>query len=75
VVGLAEIEFPFTKLKRKEADLLVSRAYGSGRHDLEYEEKGIDHPFNFMQLLAQKKMDVKSLVSHIFPIKEVRYGG
>ena len=49
MVGLAEIEFSFTQWKRNEAELLVSRAYGPGRHDPEYEEKGIDYPFNFMR--------------------------
>ncbi|MAG37012.1 MAG: hypothetical protein CL878_12320 [Dehalococcoidia bacterium] len=82
VVGLAELDFPFVQWQRKEAELLVSRAYGPGRHDPSYEEKGIDYPSNyvrwtlnrnmqeFLQLLAEKKVDVKSLISHTFPIGE-----
>jgi threonine dehydrogenase-like Zn-dependent dehydrogenase len=82
MVGLAEIEFPFNQWQRKEAELLVSRAYGPGRHDPEYEDMGIDYPFRFvrwtlnrnmqefMHLVSQKRMDVKSLISHTFPIEE-----
>ena len=82
VVGLAELEFPFGQWQAKEAELLVSRAYGPGRHDPDYEEKGIDYPSNFvrwtlnrnmqqiLRLLAQKRLDVKSLISHTFPIEE-----
>ena len=82
VVGLAELEFPFVQWQSKEAELLVSRAYGPGRHDPDYEQKGIDYPSNyvrwtinrnmqeFLQLLAEKRVDVKSLVSHTFPIEE-----
>ena len=82
VVGLAELEIPFVPWQRKECEFLVSRAYGPGRHDPEYEQKGIDYPYNFvrwtlnrnmeefLQLVAQRRMDVASLISHTFPIEE-----
>lgn len=84
VVGLAELDFPFVQWQRKEAELLISRAYGPGRHDPSYEEEGIDYPSNyvrwtlnrnmeeFLQLLAEKRVDVKSLISHIFPIEDAK---
>ncbi len=82
VVGLAELEFPFLQWHRTEAELMISRAYGPGRHDPEYEEKGIDYPYNFvrwtlnrnmqefLKLVAQKKLDVHSLISHTFAVEE-----
>ena len=82
VVGLTELEFKFLEWHRTEAELLISRAYGPGRHDPEYEEKGIDYPFNFVRwtlnrnmqeflpLVAQKKLDIKSLISHTFPVDD-----
>ena len=48
----------------------------------EYEEKGIDYPYNFvrwtlnrnmqefLKLVAQKKLDVRSLISHTFAVEE-----
>ena len=82
VVGLAELEIPFLPWQRKEAEFLVSRAYGPGRHDPLYEEEGVDYPYNFVRwtlnrnmeefllLVAQKKLDVKSLISHTFPVAD-----
>ena len=82
VVGLAELEIPFLQWHRKEAEFLVSRAYGPGRHDPVYEEEGMDYPYNFVRwtlnrnmeefllLVAQKKLDVKSLISHTYPVAE-----
>jgi predicted dehydrogenase len=66
----------------KELDFRISRSYGPGRYDPEYEEKGHDYPIGyvrwtenrnmeaFVQLLAEKKVDVKPLITHRFPIEE-----
>jgi threonine dehydrogenase-like Zn-dependent dehydrogenase len=83
VVGLAELDVPFYQWHRKEAELLISRAYGPGRHEPEYEEQGIDYPPHFvrwtlnrnmqefLRLLAEKKLDVRSLITHEFPLEEI----
>jgi predicted dehydrogenase len=64
----------------KELAFRVSRSYGPGRYDLEYEEQGRDYPAGyvrwteqrnmqaFVDLLSKKSIDVKPLISHIFPI-------
>jgi len=64
----------------KELDFRVSRSYGPGRYDSAYEQKGRDYPIGyvrwtetrnmeaFLQLLSDGKLDVKSLVTHRFPI-------
>jgi predicted dehydrogenase/threonine dehydrogenase-like Zn-dependent dehydrogenase len=65
----------------KELDFRVSRSYGPGRYDSAYEQKGCDYPIGyvrwtetrnmeaFLQLLAEGKLDVKSLITHRFPIE------
>jgi predicted dehydrogenase/threonine dehydrogenase-like Zn-dependent dehydrogenase len=68
----------------KELDFRISRSYGPGRYDAAYEQKGRDYPISyvrwtetrnmeaFLQLLSQGKLDVKSLVTHRFPIERAR---
>ena len=60
------------------------RAYGPGRHDADYEEKGIGYPSNYvrwtpqpnmqqiLRLVARGRLDVKSLISHTFRSKRRR---
>ena len=83
VVGLAELDVPFYQWHRKEAELLISRAYGPGRHEPGYEEEGVDYPPHFVRwtlnrnmqafllLIAQKLLDVKSLITHEFPFEGI----
>src|SRR5581483_8619541 len=68
----------------KELDFRVSRSYGPGRYDSEYEEKARDYPIGlvrwtetrnmeaFLQLLVERKLDLKPLISHSFPIEQAR---
>jgi predicted dehydrogenase/threonine dehydrogenase-like Zn-dependent dehydrogenase len=65
----------------KELDFRISRSYGPGRYDSAYEQKGRDYPIGyvrwtetrnmeaFLQLLLEGKLDVKSLITHRFPIQ------
>ncbi|HXM64705.1 MAG TPA: bi-domain-containing oxidoreductase [Terriglobales bacterium] len=68
----------------KELDFRVSRSYGPGRYDSAYELKGRDYPIGyvrwtetrnmgaFLQLLWEGKLDVKSLITHRFPIERAQ---
>jgi predicted dehydrogenase/threonine dehydrogenase-like Zn-dependent dehydrogenase len=68
----------------KELDFRISRSYGPGRYDSAFELKGRDYPIGyvrwtetrnmeaFVQLLAEGKLDVKSLITHRFPIERAR---
>jgi len=82
LLGGFPISVDRTELYMKEADLLISRSYGPGRYDSYYEYKGYDYPKEyvpwteqrnmelFLNLISEKKIDVKSLISEIFPIEK-----
>jgi len=84
IVGLFPITVSRPKLYYKEADLLISRSYGPGRYDPTYEYNGIDYPKEFvpwteqrnmelfLQLISQKKINVRSLISDIIPFKDAK---
>lgn len=67
----------------KELDFLISTSYGPGRYDERYEEGGVDYPLayvrwtetrnmaEYLRLLADGVIDVKSLVSAVYPIDNV----
>lgn len=66
----------------KEIDFYISTSYGPGRYDTNYEEQGIDYPISYVRwtenrnmveylnLISQQKINLKSLVSNIFNIEE-----
>ncbi len=79
-VGTVAMDIPRRSFYEKELDFRVSRSYGPGRYDAAYEQKGIDYPIGyvrwtetrnmeaFLKLLADRKLDVYSLITHRFPI-------
>jgi predicted dehydrogenase/threonine dehydrogenase-like Zn-dependent dehydrogenase len=82
LVGAVGMNFPRTNYYIKELEFKLSRSYGPGRYDYTYEEGGIDYPIGyvrwtenrniqeFISLINQKKVDVKSITTHSFPIDE-----
>jgi len=82
LIGRTPIEIPRDPFYEKEADFLISTSYGPGRYDPEYEEKGKYMPLeyvrwsekenlaSFLKLIAEKKIDVESLISKEFNIDE-----
>ncbi|HEX7320351.1 MAG TPA: bi-domain-containing oxidoreductase [bacterium] len=83
VVGSVKMDIPRRTFYNKELDLIVSRSYGPGRYDTEFEEKGHDYPMGYvrwtetrnmesvLELIKDKKLDVDILTSHIYNIDEV----
>jgi threonine dehydrogenase-like Zn-dependent dehydrogenase len=83
-VGTVGMDIPRQRYFEKELDFRISRSYGPGRYDSAYEQKGRDYPIGyvrwtetrnmeaFLQLLAEGKLDVKSLVTHRFPIARAK---
>jgi predicted dehydrogenase/threonine dehydrogenase-like Zn-dependent dehydrogenase len=79
-VGAVGMDIPRTVYFQKELDFRISRSYGPGRYDQEYEEKGHDYPYAyvrwteqrnmqaFVAMLADGKVKVAPLITHRFPI-------
>jgi predicted dehydrogenase/threonine dehydrogenase-like Zn-dependent dehydrogenase len=82
IVGAVEMEFPWSEMYMKEIKLLMSRAYGPGSYDPEYEVRGRDYPIayvrwtekrnmeEFLRLVAQKRVDIQSLITHEFGLED-----
>jgi predicted dehydrogenase len=86
VVGAVGLGLPRKPYYEKELVFRISCSYGPGRYDPEYEEKGHDYPIGFarwtenrnmeavLRLIADGKLDVKSLITHRFPIDDATRG-
>jgi predicted dehydrogenase/threonine dehydrogenase-like Zn-dependent dehydrogenase len=82
VVGDVGMDVPRRFFYEKELELRISRSYGPGRYDPEYEEKGHDYPIGyvrwtekrnieeFLKLLASRQVKVAPLITHRFRIEE-----
>jgi predicted dehydrogenase/threonine dehydrogenase-like Zn-dependent dehydrogenase len=80
VVGAAPLEVPRKIYYEKELQLRLSRSYGPGRYDAQYEERGIDYPIGyvrwterrnmqeFLRLVSTKAVKLDPLITHRFPI-------
>ncbi|MFQ5925844.1 MAG: bi-domain-containing oxidoreductase [Terriglobia bacterium] len=82
IVGDVRLDFPRSPFYEKELDLRMSRSYGPGRYDPLYELAGLDYPAGyvrwterrnleaFVELLAEKKVQVHPLITHRYPIAQ-----
>ncbi len=57
LVGAVPIHVPREQLYMKELTFQVSRSYGPGRYDAEYEERGLDYPIGFVRWTEQRNME------------------
>jgi len=87
LVGMSGTEFPYAEFMKKEMSIIVSRSYGPGRYDADYETRGMKYPEGFirwtetnnlseiMRLLAlptKNKLDVNSLITHHFDLENAK---
>jgi predicted dehydrogenase/threonine dehydrogenase-like Zn-dependent dehydrogenase len=82
VVGDVGLQVPRAPFYAKELELRLSRSYGPGRYDLEYEERGLDYPIGyvrwterrnmaaFLDLVAAGKIHLDRLVTNRVPVDE-----
>lgn len=83
VVGAVKMDIPREPFFYKnELELKISCSYGPGRYDVDYEELGKDYPYAyvrwteqrnmeaFLDLIAERAIDIKPLITHLFDIDE-----
>jgi predicted dehydrogenase/threonine dehydrogenase-like Zn-dependent dehydrogenase len=82
IVGDVPIKADRALFYEKELELRLSRSYGPGRYDREYEERGRDLPPGyvrwteqrnmeaFLDLVAEGKVDPSQLTTHRFPVEQ-----
>jgi len=80
MVGAVRMDVPRKVYYEKELQLRLSRSYGPGRYDANYEERGVDYPIGyvrwterrnmqeFLRLVAAKAVRLDQLTTHRFPI-------
>ncbi len=83
VVGAIGLDIPHEKFYYKELELRISRSYGPGRYDPQYEQHGIDYPLGyvrwtekrnmqeFLRLIQSNQIDVNPLITNEFGLLEV----
>ncbi len=82
IVGDVKLELDRSRFYAKELELRLARSYGPGRHDVEYEQRGLDYPLPyvrwterrnmraFLELVAAGSVRLDDLVTHTFPIEQ-----
>ncbi len=82
LVGKVGITLPYADYMKKELEFVISRSYGPGRYDDNYERRGQQYPAGFVpwterdnlaesiRLMAQGQVDVAPMVTHRYPIEE-----
>ncbi len=56
VVGDVTMDLPRAPYYGKELDLRLSRSYGPGRYDKEYEERGLDYPIAYVRWTERRNI-------------------
>jgi predicted dehydrogenase/threonine dehydrogenase-like Zn-dependent dehydrogenase len=80
MVGVTGMDIPRNDYYHKELTFIVSRSYGPGRYDTQFEEKGHDYPIGYVRWTEQRNLEAfldlcalgaikpETLTTHRFPI-------
>lgn len=81
MVGKTGTEFPYASFMKKELQLMVSRSYGPGRYDEDFEGRGVKYPVGWVRWTEAdnlrecvrlmdkglaRRLDVGALITHRF---------
>jgi predicted dehydrogenase/threonine dehydrogenase-like Zn-dependent dehydrogenase len=81
LVGITGTEFPYRLFMQKELSIVISRSYGPGRYDRDFEHKHVKYPAGYvrwtetenlrevarlMSPSLRSRLDVTSLITHRF---------
>jgi len=85
LVGLTGTEIPYREFMQKELSVVVSRSYGPGRYDGDYENRGMKYPEGYvpwtetrnlaevvrrMSRASDHRLAVEPLITHRFPFEK-----
>lgn len=82
LIGTIPLQLDRAPLYDKELTFRVSRSYGPGRYDAEYEERGLDYPIGFVRWTEQRNMEcvldlqargrlvLADLIEEMIPVEE-----
>ena len=85
LVGLTGTEIPYREFMQKELSVVVSRSYGPGRYDADYEGRGVKYPDGYVtwtetrnlaeavRLMArtrEHRLHLEQMITHRFPIEK-----
>ena len=82
MVGVTGMDIPRNDYYHKELTFIVSRSYGPGRYDTQFEEKGHDYPIGYVRWTEQRNLEAfldlcalgvikpETLTTHRFPIAD-----
>jgi predicted dehydrogenase len=80
VLGDTQLHLDRRSLYEKELKLVVSRSYGPGRYDRDYEERGVDYPYEYVRwtlgrnleafLRLVPQLQLGPLVTHRFDVAD-----
>ncbi len=80
MVGVTGMDIPRNDYYHKELTFIVSRSYGPGRYDTQFEEQGHDYPIGYVRWTEQRNLEAfldlcalgaihpEQLTTHRFPI-------
>lgn len=81
MIGDMGLDLDRTSLFQKELNFKVSRSYGPGRYDMNYEKKGLDYPIGYVRWTEQRNLSLflemiqkgticlNDMISSAFPIE------